>query len=65
MDPHTPLTIAAARYQTRPEAAEAFKTRWALTTEACSTIYRWRFLPRIRTAAELSDDRREAKDGFG
>ena len=51
MDPHTPLTIAAARYQTRPEAAEAFKTRWALTTEACSTIYRWRFLPRIRTGS--------------
>jgi len=28
MDSNTPLTIAAARYQTRPEAVEAFKTRW-------------------------------------
>lgn len=28
MDPNTPLTIAAARYKTRPEAVEAFKTCW-------------------------------------
>jgi hypothetical protein len=28
MDPSTPLTIAAARYQTRPDAVEAFETRW-------------------------------------
>ena len=28
MDPNTPLTIATARYKTRPEAVEAFKTCW-------------------------------------
>lgn len=28
MDPNTPLTIATARYKTRPEAVKAFKTCW-------------------------------------
>jgi hypothetical protein len=28
MDPNTPLTIAAARYKTRPEAVKAFETCW-------------------------------------
>lgn len=28
MDPNTPLTIAAAKYKTRPEAVEAFKSCW-------------------------------------
>lgn len=28
MDPNTPLTIAGARYKTRPEAVEAFESCW-------------------------------------
>jgi uncharacterized membrane protein len=28
MDPNTPMTMAAAKYATRPEAVEAFKTIW-------------------------------------
>jgi len=28
MDPNTPMTVAAARYATRAEAVEAFKTVW-------------------------------------
>jgi len=28
MDPNTPMTMAAAKYATRPEAVESFKTIW-------------------------------------
>ncbi len=43
MDSNTPLTLAAARYKTRPEAVEAFKTIWGAGTRASSTTWRWRY----------------------